>query len=105
MIDKQMKALYEQNRIRDENDTEEIISLHKKEITVLCANLDDTIEYLTRITPKELFYISEVFDEVSHYWKSDKLIKAMENSANKCHGKLKEDVLMDVDFARKAMHL
>lgn len=57
MIDKQLKALYKQNKNRDANDTETILELQSKEKTVLCANLDDTIAYLRKASPDKLYCV------------------------------------------------
>lgn len=103
MINKQMKLLIEQNKKIDPNDDAAVIDLYKKKTEVLCANLDDTIAYIDSATPDELYYVSEVYDEISAYWKSERLLKAMVDSAERCPKELRDDIMIDIDFARKAM--
>lgn len=98
-----MKMLFEENKKRDDWDPVMVDAIQKKEKEVLCANLDDTIAYIDSATPDELYYVSEVYDEISAYWKSERLLKAMVDSAERCTGRLKKSILIDIDFARKAM--
>lgn len=103
MIDKQMKMLVEQSKKTDPNDDSAILDLYKKKTEVLCANLDDTIAYINSATPDELYYVSEVYDEISAYWKSERLIKAMVDSAERCPKEARDDIMLDINFAKKAM--
>lgn len=103
MINKQMKELYEQNKARDENDPDALEEMWDKQIEVLTANLDDTIEYLKAAAPEELRYVTEVFEDVSAYWQSEELVKAMEDSVNRLPEEEKRLSQVDVYYAKEAL--
>lgn len=103
MINDQMKILFEQNKARDDENPAEVEGIWEREKTVLCSSLDDTIAYLKSASPEELFYVSEVFDDISEYWQSEKLIKVMEDAVERCDGEIKETLQTNLYFAKKAL--
>lgn len=103
MINDQMKILFEQNKARDDEYPAEVEGIWEREKTVLCSSLEDAIAYLKEATPEELFYVSEVFDDISEYWQSEKLVDVMQEAADRCEGEIKETLQMNVDFARRAL--
>lgn len=100
-----MKVLYEQNKKLDPNDIDGVLAMFEKEKTVLCANLEDTIAYLRKATPDELYYVCEVWDDISYYWKSERLIEVMQECTNRCEGEVKESLEMSLFYAKRAMKL
>lgn len=103
MINDQMKILFEQNKARDDENPAEVEGIWEREKTVLCSSLDDTIAYLKSASPEELFYVSEVFDDISEYWQSEELVQVMQEAINRCPKSMKDILQVNVDFARKAL--
>ena len=103
MITKQMKELYEQNKKRDNDNPDAVKDMWKKQITVLCASLPDTIEYLKNASPDEISYVAEVFDDVSAYWQSPELVRAMEEAVDRCPDDLKKLLQVDLKYATEAL--
>lgn len=103
MINKQMRELYEQNKVRDEEDPSAVQKMWDKQIEVLCANLEDTIEYLKTAPEEELFYVGEVFEDIASYWQSEELIKVMEDAANRCSKELRDSLYIDIKYAKMEM--
>lgn len=98
-----MRELYEQNKVRDDFDPVAIQNMWNKQIEVLCMNLDDTIAYLKIAKPEELHYLTEIFEDVSRYWKSEELVKAMEEAVGRCSEEEQKLSQVDLYYARKAL--
>lgn len=103
MINDQMKILFEQNKARDDENPAEVEGIWEREKTVLCASLEDTIDYLKSASPEELFYVSEVFDDISEYWQSEELVEVMQEAVDRCPKSMRNILQVDVDFAKKAL--
>lgn len=103
MITKQMKELYEQNKVRDNYNPAVVQEMWDKQIKVLCANLDDTIAYLKIATQEEIHYLTEVFEDVSEYWQSEELVQAMEDAVNRCDEHERKLSQVDLYYARKVL--
>lgn len=103
MIDKQMKILFEQNKKRDEENPKEIEGMWNKEIKVLTSSLPDTIDYLKKASPEELFYVAEVFDDVSEYWQSPELVSVMEDAVSRCPDRIRNVIQVDIKYAKEAL--
>ena len=65
--------------------------------------LEATIEYINTASEDEIFWCAEVCEDLSSFWKSQKLIKAMENCL-KSYPKISKDIQVDIDFAKKALN-
>jgi hypothetical protein len=61
---------------------------------------EETIKYLENTDPDQLYWISEVFDDISGNLQSQKFIGCIENLARKYK---KLDMYYDIEFAKKAI--
>lgn len=100
MNTKKIKQLIEErDRIDPQNDilAEEN---QKKVFDILKVNLNDTIEYLDNCTSRELFWVSELFDDLSEYFKSKELIECMERNSKRTG----IDCKLDIYYAKEALN-
>ena len=75
-----------------------------KRLAELCKNLDETVNYIDTCSEKELDWMSEVFDELSEYFKSQKLIDCVERNITRFdNSELQEQLKMELRYMK--MHL
>ena len=65
MIDKKMKTLIEERKSKNKNDYIGIQDCWNWIIEILSKNEKETINYLYNCSKEELYYISEVFEDIS----------------------------------------
>lgn len=68
---------------------------------ILSENIDETIEYLNNCNEEEIYWISEVFDDISEQTKSIKFIECIEKISEKYPNL---DLEKDIFYARKALN-
>ena len=104
MISKQMQVLVNMEKSTDPHAYEDIQKIWKKEIAVLSYSLDDTIQYLdTLMDETEMLYVAEVWDDISYYWKSEKLIECMERCIERFPN-IKSSLEVDLHFAKESIN-
>ena len=86
LIDAQNDVLTEQN--------------HDEQFKLLSVNLSETINFLNNCLPEELYWISELFERLSEYFKSMELINCMERNAQRTG----VDCSIDIQYAKDALN-
>ena len=102
MINKQMKELIDAIKTADMNNHVLIHNLWDKEIEVLSFSLDETIKYLKQASEEEIYWCSEVWDDISSHFKSKELIDTMIECKNK-YPNIAKDLDVDIKYAVEAM--
>ena len=103
MIHKQMKELIEKRKLVEPQDGEGTDYYWKLELEVLEVSLETTIEYINTASEDEIYWCSEVWEDLSTFWKSQQLIEAMEN-CQKRYPNIAKKIQVDIDFAKKALN-
>lgn len=103
MIHKQMKELIEKRKLVEPQDGEGTDYYWKLELEVLEVSLETTIEYINTASEDEIYWCSEVWEDLSTFWKSKQLIEAMEN-CQKRYPNIAKKIQVDIDFAKKALN-
>lgn len=103
MINKQMTKLIESRIKADPYNHVEIESIWEKEIEVLTFSLDETIKFLETSTVDEIIWSSEVWEDISMFFKSSELIEAMEKVLEK-HPEIKEEIESSIDDAKLVLN-
>lgn len=68
----------------------------------MSKNLDKTIEFINTCSKEELFYISQVFEELSKYFKSQKLIQCVEQNLYRFNDlELQSQIKMELEYMQK----
>lgn len=70
------------------------------QLKILTKNLDETISFLNFCSKEELYWISELFEELSEYFKSQELIYCMERNAKRTG----VDCSLDIKYAKDALN-
>lgn len=84
MIDNEIKVILEKRNNIHSEDYHSIEECWEKEIGILTADIDETIEYLSnRCTPEEYVCLSEVFDDIIEKINSEKLADCLLSLAEK----------------------
>ena len=86
LIDAQNDVLTEQN--------------HDEQFKLLSVNLYETINFLNNCLPEELYWISELFERLSEYFKSMELINCMERNAQRTG----VDCSIDIQYAKDVLN-
>lgn len=102
MINNQMKELIEKLKTLDMHDNISIQKIWNKEIEVLSFSLDDTINYLSSASEEEIYWCSNVWDDISRIFKSEKLIETMKNCKEK-YPNIANSLEVDIKYAIEAM--
>ncbi len=102
MINQQMKILVEQKRSIDPNYGEGVQNNWDKMIEVLTFDLKETIAYLDSAPEEEIFFASEVWEDISAFWQSKELLEAMERCKERLPGIAKQ-LELEISFAKKVM--
>lgn len=88
-----------ENDPQNEIKWEEIIN---KIFLEMSKNLDRTIEFINTCSKEELFYISQVFEELSKYFKSQKLIQCVEQNLYRFNDlELQSQIKMELEYMQK----
>ena len=98
-----MKELIEKRKLVDAQDSEGTDYYWKLELEVLEVSLDETIEYINTAPEDEISWCAEVWEDLSSFWKSQKLIDAMEN-CQKRFPNIAKDIQVDINFAKEALN-
>ena len=69
MIKKQMKKLIEKRKIICAQDDDETKRYWKLELEVLEVSLEYTIKYIETASEEEVYWCSEVWEDLSAFWK------------------------------------
>ena len=97
-----MKELIDVLKTIDMNDHIAVHNIWDKEIEVLTFSLEDTIAYLDTASEEEIYWCSEVWDDVQKHFKSANLISAMERCKDK-YPNIANDLEVDIKYAIEAM--
>ena len=103
MINKQMITLIEMEKNTDPHAYEDIQKIWDKEVEILTFSLDETINFLDNLEDEEdMSFVAEVWDDISDYWKSEKLIECMERCVLRFPN-ISKSLEVDLRYARKAL--
>ena len=102
MISKQMQALVKEKKAIDPHYDEAIEKNWRMMSELLCANLQWTIAYLDNASEEEIHLCSEVWEDISTYWKSPELIAAMERCKERFPA-IVNDLDLEIRYAKIAM--
>lgn len=72
----------------------------ESQFSILTENLNGTIKFLDSCSKEEFYWVSELFEELSEYFKSKELIDCMERNAKRTG----EDCSMDIKYAKDALN-
>lgn len=100
MISKQMKQLIEARKKVSPQDDEGTKEYWDKEIEVLEQSLDWTIDYLKNASEDEIDWSTEVWDDISEFYSSKKLVDTFKYCREK-HPKIRKDLDMAVYYAEE----
>ena len=102
MINKQMKELVEQKKTIDPHYSDDVEKNWSKMIEVMTTNLEWTIFYIDSASEEEIYFSSEVWDQISEYWRSPELIAAMERAKERFPS-IASEIEIDLSCARVAI--
>ncbi len=72
-----------------------------KRLIEMAKNLDETINYLDSCTQIELFWATEVLEELSEHFKSQKLIECIERNIYRFpDNELQEQLKMELEYMK-----
>lgn len=75
-----------------------------KRLAELKINLDDTINYLDTCSKQELDWASETFEDLSEYFKSQRLIECVERNITRFPDEeLQKQLKMELEFMKHSM--
>ena len=75
-----------------------------KRLAELKINLDDTINYLDTCSKQELDWASETFEDLSEYFKSQRLIECVERNITRFSDEeLQEQLKMELEFMKHSI--
>ena len=102
MISKHMKELVEQKKAIDPHYSDDVESNWAKMVEVMTANLEWTISYIDSASEEEIYFSSEVWDQISEFWRSEELIAAMERAKGRFPS-IASELEIDISYARTAL--
>lgn len=74
---------------------------YNKRFSEMSKDLGETIKYLNGCTENELLWATEVLEDLSELFKSEKLIKCVESNINRCvNQEVKEQLEMILEYMR-----
>lgn len=98
-----MITLIEMEKNTDPHAYEDIQKIWDKEVEILTFSLDETINFLDNLEDEEdMSFVAEVWDDISDYWKSEKLIECMERCILRFPN-ISKSLEVDLRYARKAL--
>ena len=80
-----------QNDVLADQNQEQLLEIFKE-------NLTESMNFLDSCSANEFYWISELFDDLSEYFQSQKLIECMERNAMRTG----VDCAIDIEYAKKA---
>ncbi|MGM9970848.1 MAG: hypothetical protein ACI35W_00365 [Anaeroplasmataceae bacterium] len=97
-VDKVKELILERSKMDPQND---ILAGQNQEqlFEIFKVNLNECIEFLDSCSAEELYWISELFDDLSEHFKSQELIECMERNALRTG----VDCSIDIEYAKKAL--
>ena len=97
-VDKVKELILERSKMDPQND---ILAGQNQEqlFGIFKVNLNECIEFLDSCSAEELYWISEIFDDLSEYFQSSDLIECMERNA----ARTGVDCSIDIEYAKKAL--
>lgn len=98
MIKDLMRKVVQERKEKDIQDDYGIQKCWNKMIEILSRNVQDTIEYLENCSEEDLFYISEIFEDVSERLKSKEYIICLRKLDKKFP---QLNMSSDIDLAEK----
>ncbi len=110
MIDKNefSKVLAERKRIAEEtmdNWDYGIEECHKKLLLMISDNLEDGIRFLeNECSPDDIYWVSEVFDDIARKTQSRDFIAAIHRIYDKMPENVKETMEVDIQSAEQAIN-
>lgn len=102
MINKQMKELVEQKKTIDPHYDDDVEKNWSKMIEAMTTNLEWTISYIDSASEEEIYFSSEVWDQISEYWRSPELIAAMKRAKERFPS-IASELEIDLSYARMAI--
>ena len=82
-----VKKLVEEADVLDPRDDESWVINWRKRIELLTVDLSRTIEYLDGCSEKELWWNTDLLEELMEHFKSIELIKCVERNIKRCKDK------------------
>lgn len=97
-VGKVKELIQERSKMDPQND---VLAGQNQEqlLEIFKINLTEDIEFLNSCSAEELYWISEIFDDLSEYFQSSELIECMERNAIRTG----VDCSIDIEYAKKAM--
>ena len=97
-VGKVKKIIQERSKMDPQNDV--LASQNQEQLLeIFKNNLTDSMGFLDSCSVEELYWISEIFDDLSEYFQSSELIECMERNAIRTG----VDCSVDIEYAKKAM--
>jgi len=109
MIDKNEfnKIIVERKRIADEtmdNWDYGIEQCHEKILAMITGNLQEGLSFLeNECSPDDIYWISEMFDEIATKTQSKEFIEAIHRIHDKMPEDIKKSIEIDIESAEQAM--
>ena len=97
-VDKVKELIQKRSKMDPQNDV--LASQNQEQLLeIFKNNLTDSMEFLDSCSVEELYWISEIFDDLSEYFQSSELIECMERNAIRTG----VDCSVDIEYAKKTM--
>ena len=97
-VGKVKELIQERSKMDTQNDV--LASQNQEQLLeIFKNNLTDSMEFLDSCFAEELYWISEIFDDLSEYFQSSELIECMERNAIRTG----VDCSVDIEYAKKAI--
>lgn len=101
---KKKKRIEELIQIRKEMhpDDPNITNIWNELASLLSQNIDDTVKIISELSRDEVYWVSEVFEDISENLMSQEFINCIESLAKKYSD---IDISDDIEFAKKIMEI
>ncbi len=97
-VGKVKELIQERSKMDTQNDV--LASQNQEQLLeIFKNNLTDSMKFLDSCSVEELYWISEIFDDLSKYFQSSELIECMERNVIRTG----VDCSVDIEYDKKAM--
>jgi hypothetical protein len=104
MVIDEMKKLMDEYKHIDFNYEDDLKAFLKREISVLTKSLEETIAFLDNADEETIRVSSTVWDDISSFFKSNELIKAMERCVHR-FPKYEKILSINLEDAKKVFNI
>jgi hypothetical protein len=101
MLNLEFSAILAERFALVDNDAWGLDAVWEKEISLLTRNMEDTIAYiLTECTEEQLFWMSEVFEQIVQVTQSVAFLECLKERVKKVKNtEYQKEILKEIDFA------